>query len=121
LHLVIRFGYRDNCPTRLEIAKMLVQKTDPQYLTLQNYDGNTALHLAIQNGHIKIAKMLIQKIDFQGLTVQNTTGQTPLDYAPLRIKFQLLYKNLTLIRVMIGKKTICFSLFALFLLYYYMN
>jgi len=126
LHLVIRFGYYDKCPTRIEIAKTLIKIADPQDLIIQNISGDTALHLAIHSGYryncpirLEIAEMLVQKIGLQGLTVQNKTGQTPLDYAPLKIKFQLLYKNPTLLRIMIGQKTICFSLLTLIVILLY--
>jgi ankyrin repeat protein len=97
----------------LEIAEMLIKKTEPQYLTLRNYPGQIALHLAIKNGHLEIAKMPVQKTDPQYLTVQNNYHRTLLDNASLRIKLQLLCKNPTLLRIMIGQKTICFSLLTL--------
>lgn len=51
-------------------------------LTMNNLAGNTALHVACENGHLAIVKLLLDCSDFiRDINAQNTNGDTALHLA----------------------------------------
>ena len=75
LHEAIRYGYV--VPARLEAAKVLIREGADT--TIQNNDGNTALHLAVEECYLELVQLLVR----QGAdtTIQNNDGNTPLHLA----------------------------------------
>ena len=63
-------------------------------LDLQNIDGNTALHLSVENGHSAIPDLLVK--NNCDLEVSNEIGLTPIQIAALKCHepiLEILFKH----------------------------
>ena len=71
-------------------------------LNLQNRDGNTALHLSVENGHVAITDLLVKNnysqlsTKLSHLEISNEIGLTPIQIAALKCQgpiLEILFKH----------------------------
>jgi ankyrin repeat protein len=58
--------------------------------TKTNKQGNTALILAMYDGHVDVVKTLLKKGNKKQLFIRNKQGKTPLDFAKALKKPQMI-------------------------------
>lgn len=66
---------------RGDIAKLQVLHDSGVDLSTGDYDGRTALHLAVCNGHVDVVRFITRHVDSQSLNVIDRMRNTPCDDA----------------------------------------
>ncbi|KAJ3060385.1 hypothetical protein HDU98_003622, partial [Podochytrium sp. JEL0797] len=78
--------HRSSAKGSTPLVKLLLAQPTIK-LDIEDMDGNTALHAAIENGHAEIAVLLVEA--GAELDVENKDKKKPLDLAPENVKSYL--------------------------------
>jgi ankyrin repeat protein len=84
IDLLIKHRSYQEAYDHVEIAKELIDNISEEELVIQDKNGRTALHIAIQKGYKEIAKVLIDNISEKGLAILDRYGRTALHWAALK-------------------------------------